>query len=360
MFIPFAVQGAIAWFVRQRVLPLLNKSSLVNQMRLLQDGLALFQRQDFSSRRLQDLRAISFSPEGAVASLGSVHTQLMVVEQRSKEWFLIPSLVFCAGTHAAMSIAAWKRRNATAMKQWMSAWAEFEALNALATFAYEHPQYIYPEILAESTGIFEAAGLTHPLLQATAVANDITLNEQRRLYLISGSNMAGKSTLMRSIGMNVVLANAGAPIRATSARMSPLIVGASIALTDSLAEGRSKFLAEVERLQAILHIVRADHPQQRVLFLIDEIFSGTNSLDRKVAAEAVVRALVEHGAIGALSTHDLTLTEMADLPDLHAITVHMASPDANDPLAFDYLLKPGVNTTSNALAIVRMMGIAVP
>jgi DNA mismatch repair ATPase MutS len=141
--------------------------------------------------------------------------------------------------------------------------------------------------------------------------------------------------------------------------MSPFIIGASIALTDSLAEGRSKFLAEVERLHAIVEASGGDTNVPRVLFLIDEIFSGTNSLDRKVAAEAVVRTLAGHEAIGALSTHDLTLTEMADFPELHAINVHMSSSDPDDPLAFDYRLKPGVNTSSNALAIVRMMGIKI-
>jgi DNA mismatch repair ATPase MutS len=158
--------------------------------------------------------------------------------------------------------------------------------------------------------------------------------------------------------VNAVLANAGAPIRATSARISPLILGTSIALTDSLAEGRSKFLAEVERLHAIIQSAR-DEAAPRILFLIDEIFSGTNSSDRKTAAEAVAHALIEHGSIGALSTHDLTLTEMAASVELHAVNVHMASPNAADPLAFDYRLKPGVNESSNALAIVRMMGIEI-
>ncbi|MDE1175845.1 MAG: hypothetical protein PW789_04485 [Edaphobacter sp.] len=354
-----AIQATIALTLRKRVLPLLESSKSISaQMQLFRDGLELVQGENFTSQRLRELKQVMATPGDAVRLLKKIQQQFVIVEQRTKEWFLIPSLLLCAGTHAAISIAMWKRRNAAAMMLWLTAWAEFEALSALATYAYEHPENTYPEILDEGTAVFEATTLAHPLLPANAVANDVALNAETRVYLISGSNMAGKSTLLRSVGANAVLAATGAPIRATRARMSPLVIGASIALSDSLAEGRSKFLAEVERLHAILEAARSAG-EVRVLFLIDEIFSGTNSLDRKVAAEAVTRALVGHGAVGALSTHDLTLTEMGEFAELRAVNVHMASADASDPLAFDYRLKPGVNQSSNALAIVRMMGIGV-
>ena len=164
--------------------------------------------------------------------------------------------------------------------------------------------------------------------------------------------MSGKSTLLRSMGINAVLAYAGAPVRASAMRLTPMRLGAALALTDSLAEGKSKFLAEVERLARIVE-TSAEGP---VLFLVDEIFSGTNSADRRAAAGAVVGKLLERGAIGALSTHDLALTELAGVEN-RGVNVHMASPDAADPLGFDYKLKPGVNTSSNALAIIRMMGL---
>jgi hypothetical protein len=355
-----AVQAAISLAVRKRVLPLLDSSTNISaQMQLFRDGLELLQGEDFVSQRLRSLKQIAATPTEAVKLLAKIQQQFVIVEQRTKEWFLLPSLLLCAGTHAALSIAQWKQRNAASMKQWLAAWAEFEALSALATYAYEHPENTYPEILPPATAVFEATALAHPLLPAVAVANDISLNGHTQIYIVSGSNMAGKSTLLRSIGANAVLAATGAPIRATAGRISPFVIGASIALSDSLAEGRSKFLAEVERLHAILEAAPRSAGDTRVLFLIDEIFSGTNSLDRKVAAEAVTRALVGYGAVGALSTHDLTLTEMAAFPELHAINVHMASADAADPLAFDYRLKPGVNQSTNALAIVRMMGIEI-
>jgi DNA mismatch repair ATPase MutS len=245
------------------------------------------------------------------------------------------------------------------MRRWLDAWSEFEALNALATYAFEHPENVYPEILAPSLGqdsapAFVATALNHPLLpKATAVANDIRLDSNSRFYVISGSNMAGKSTLLRAIGVNAVLAFAGAPIPAESAHISPLRLCSSLALTDSLAEGKSKFFAEADRIRAIL-AVAAEAP---TLFLIDEIFSGTNSLDRLAASDAILRALIGRGAIGALSTHDLALTAIADDPGLHGLNLHMASPSNEDPLAFDYRLRPGINTASSARAILRLLEI---
>ncbi|WP_263384024.1 MutS-related protein [Granulicella arctica] len=352
-----AIQSAIALSIRKRVVPVLDASSrLANQMEMFRDGLALLQAEPFTALRLVALQRRSREPSNAVPLLAQMQRQFTVVEQRTKNISLVLSLFLSVGTHAAISIAKWKRQNAAAMKQWLAAWAEFESLNALATYAYEHPENIYPEILPTGTATFEATALAHPLLPHDAVTNDIALNGITSLYLISGSNMAGKSTLLRAIGLNAVLAAAGAPIRATAARLSPLTIGASIALTDSLAEGKSKFLAEVERLHAILQASAQPRP---ILFLIDEIFSGTNSLDRRIAAQAVATALLRNNAIGALSTHDLTLTEMAAEPTLHAVNLHMASPDPADPLAFDYRLKPGVNPTSNALAILRLIGIDV-
>jgi hypothetical protein len=348
-----ALQGLICYGLRRRVKPLLEGGArLQGSVRLFADGLALLQRGDFECSKLRALQAAALEPAGAVQALAQLESQLAIVEQRPKEYFLLLSLLLAAGTQAAIAIAAWKRQHAESMRGWIRAWSEFEALNALATYAFEHPEDAWPELLPASTmPLFEAEALGHPLL-TEAVTNDIALNAATRFFLISGSNMAGKSTLLRSIGANAVLAYAGAPVRARSLRLTPLHLGASLALTDSLAEGKSKFLAEVERLSAIVAMSK----QYPMLFLVDEIFSGTNSLDRRTAAGAVLRSLLEHNAIGALSTHDLALTTLAD-PRNGGINVHMASPDPDDPLAFDYKLKPGINTSSNALAILRMMGL---
>ncbi len=352
-----AVQGSIAALIRKRVLPLLEGSArLQGQVRLFSEGLALLQATSFTSPKLLELQRLSRQPAGAVQLLKKLDGYLVIAEQRTKELFLVFSLLLAAGSQTAISIAQWKRRNVEGMRLWLDAWAEFEALNALATYAFEHPTedgtHTWPELLPPThLATFEATQLGHPMLP-TGVRNDITVNAQQAFLLISGSNMAGKSTLMRSIGVAAILAYAGAPVRAASLRLTPLTIGASIALIDSLAEGKSKFLAEVERLAAIVRL-SATSP---VLFLVDEIFSGTNSLDRRTAAEAVLKRLLANHAIGALSTHDLALTSLAT-PENHGVNVHMASPNPADPLAFDYLLKPGINQHSNALAIIHLIGL---
>jgi DNA mismatch repair ATPase MutS len=226
-------------------------------------------------------------------------------------------------------------------------------LNALACYAYERPDDSFSELLSGGA-LFEASGLFHPLLsRKNAVGNDVNLNETTTFYVISGSNMAGKSTYLRAIGLNAILAFAGAPVCAVGARISVSHVCASISVEDSLLEGKSKFLAEVERLGESIRVA-AGRP---VLFLIDEILSGTNSIDRRIAAESVIRALVAEGAVGALSTHDLALAEIGDNPHLRGANVHMQSDNPEQPLSFDYRIKPGISRQTNALAIVRMMGI---
>ena len=357
-----AIQTSICFLLRRRVAPLLATSVRLQQsVRLFTEGLELLDSLSFSSEKLRALQRQARVPHGAVHEMRRLQNLLSIVEQRGYPYFLPLSLLLAAGVQTAISLARWKGQRAPAMRLWLSAWSEFEALNAIATYAFEHPPgdgaNCWPQLLPpDAPPYFEAKALAHPLL-AGAVANDISLghlpSSSAHFYLISGSNMAGKSTLLRSIGINAVLAYAGAPVRAQSLALTPLVLGASLALTDSLAEGKSKFLAEVERLAAIVDASKA----APVLFLVDEIFSGTNSADRATAAAAVLNKLLEHAAIGALSTHDLVLTRLATVEN-KGINMHMASPDASDPLAFDYRLKPGINTSSNALAIIRMLGLA--
>jgi hypothetical protein len=365
--ITVCIQTAICFYLRPQVIPLLSTSSKLQQnVRLVADGLALMQATTFHSVKLTHLQNVSLQPAQAVKLLKRLESPLTIVQQRNKEWYFALSVFFAAGTQSAVSIAIWKRKHSAALRSWLAAWAEFEALNALATYAFEHPtdsnsdsdshseasQNSWPELLPLSDPPqYEARSLGHPLL-INAVTNDISLGPGARFYLVSGSNMSGKSTLLRSIGINAVLAYAGAPVRAQSLRLTPLAIGASLGLTDSLAEGRSKFLAEVERLATIINTSATS----LLLFLVDEIFSGTNSEDRLAAAAAVLRKLLASAAIGALSTHDLALTDLAT-PATHGLNVHMASPSPEDPLAFDYKLKPGINTASSARAILRLIGI---
>jgi hypothetical protein len=346
LFSVLAIQAAIAWALRPRVGPIIQNSRLLAvELALVRNGVSLLARQNFHSPKLRALTAATRQAPRHLRRLGFL---LRLLTERHKEHFYMPASVIILGTQTAMAIEAWRDQHGAAMAAWLDAWAEFETLNALACYAYENPEDPFPSIVSGAP-VFDAAALGHPLLPRHAcVRNDLRLP---RLLLLSGSNMAGKSTLLRAIGVNAVLAAAGAPVRAASLCLSPFSLVASLSIQDALADGKSRFLAEVERLRHALHLAATSPP---VLFLIDEIFSGTNSTDRRIAAEAVAAALGESGAVGAISTHDLALTAIPN-----STNVHMCARSAADPLDFDYVLKPGINTQSNALAIARLAGVPV-
>jgi hypothetical protein len=327
--------------------------SVFTELGVLRQGLRLLETEQFESTKLRDLSA---QARHGFASLQKLERLLNALEQRNKEWFYGPSLLLLIGTQLCMAIERWRAQQEEALKTWLRVWAEFEALNALATYAYENPEHSFPELTSGEV-CFRARDLGHPLLPRDGcITNDVELDPAFQFYVVSGSNMSGKSTLLRTIGLNAVLAFAGAPVRASAMQLSSLTVVASLSVGDSLSEGKSKFAAEVGRLRQAIH---PDPPDRAVLFLVDEIFGGTNSRDRRIAAEAVVRTLVRRGAIGAFSTHDLSLTEIATAEGMHGINVHMGSRDQNDPMDFDYRLKPGVTQEANALMIARMAGVEI-
>lgn len=205
--------------------------------------------------------------------------------------------------------------------------------------------------------VYEARALGHPLLpSARCVRNDIALGGARQVLIVSGSNMSGKSTMMRTIGINAVLAFAGAPVRARQLRLSPLSIGASIQIQDSLQGGASRFYAEITRLKQIVELTRGERP---LLFLLDEILSGTNSHDRRIGAEAIIRGLVERGAIGLTTTHDLALTRMVEPLGERAANVHFEDHLEDGKMVFDYRMQPGIVTHSNALELMRAVGLEV-
>ena len=334
----------------KRMIDSLRSASL--ETRTLREGLQLLEAQAFQSAKLVQITARVRNGAPAVRKLERL---LDALNERNKEWFYQVSLLLLAGTQLCMAIEQWRIEHGAALRGWMDAWAEFEALNALANYAQENRDSTFPEFSGEEAR-FEASALGHPSMpNETCIRNDVQLNGRTRFYVVSGSNMSGKSSLLRAIGLNAVLAFAGAPVRAQALRLSPLSVCASLSVVDSLLNGKSKFLAEVERVRQTIQVAR----NKKTLFLIDEIFSGTNSRDRRTAAEAVVRTLVDRGAIGALSTHDMSLTEIADSAGLYGANLHMGAKDGNDPMDFDYLLKPGITRETNALAIARMAGVPV-
>jgi DNA mismatch repair ATPase MutS len=320
---------------------------------LLRQGLDLLARERFQSTKL--CRLVDQVHAGS-AAIRKLERLLDALGERDKEWFYHFSRVLLIGTQLCFAIEQWRAEHGEALRIWLNVWAEFETLNALGAYAYENPENAFPEFSSDEA-CFEAREMGHPLMQqACCVVNDVALTRDHQFYVISGSNMSGKSTLLRSIGVNAVLAFAGAPVRARALRLSPLSIFASLSIVDSLLNGKSKFLAEVERLRMAIEATTEEKP---VLFLIDEILSGTNSRDRRIAAEAVVRTLIDNGAIGVLSTHDLALTEIVNREGMRGGNVHMGSRDGQNRMDFDYRLKAGVTKEANALAIARMAGVPV-
>jgi DNA mismatch repair ATPase MutS len=231
---------------------------------------------------------------------------------------------------------------------------QLEALVALSAYAYEHPEDPFPALTSAGSR-YVGAQLGHPLLpRERCVRNDVDLGAPSRLLVVSGSNMSGKSTLLRTVGINAVLAQAGAPVCAASLQLSPLVVGASIAVHDSLQDGASRFYAEVKRLRAIAQAAREGRP---VLFLVDEILHGTNPADRRIGAQAVVDGFLEHGAVGLITTHDLALTELTERLGGAARNVHFEDQLEAGRMVFDYRLRDGVVRKSNALALMRAVGL---
>jgi DNA mismatch repair ATPase MutS len=256
----------------------------------------------------------------------------------------------------AFAAERWRQSHGGTLRLWIDAIGQMEALLSLAAYSFEHSADPFPQFTGDPA-TFEAQELGHPLVPAQlCVRNNVSIQGETRILLVSGSNMSGKSTLLRAIGMNVVLAMAGAPVRARHLTLTPLQVGASIRVNDSLQEGSSRFYAEITRLRQIFDLAGGNPP---LLFLLDELLQGTNSNDRRIGAEGIVRALVNRRAIGLVSTHDLALTDIGGSVAGHLQNVHFQDELANGRITFDYKLRDGIVTKSNGLELMRSIGLEV-
>jgi hypothetical protein len=264
------------------------------------------------------------------------------------------AFLLCLPIWLTNAIERWRASVGPHIEQWLDAVGQFEAVSSLAGYAFEHPGDPFAEV-ASSGLIFEATGLGHPLIpEERCVRNDIQFGTEPRLVMVSGSNMSGKSTLLRTIGCNIVLALAGAPVRAKRLRMSPVVLASSIRVHDSLLEGSSLFYAVISRLKGIVERTGGPIP---LLFLIDEILPGTNSHDRRVGAEGIIRRLLDRGAVGLVTTHDLALTDIVGQLGSIALNVHFEDRLEAGRMTFDYQLRPGVVRRSNALELMRLVGL---
>lgn len=344
--------------MRRRVGRVLQEvEGAAHDLALLSLVLVRLERERFASPRLTKLRA-DLDTEGRPPSrrIGRLKRIMELVDSRDNLVVRIFGPFLLYSVHLAFALEAWRGKSGPAARRWIMAVAEMEALSSLAGYAYEHPADPFPEIVPGGA-CFEGEGLAHPFLPETrAVRNDVNLGGGLRVLVVSGSNMSGKSTLLRTVGVNAVLAQAGAPVRAARLRMSALQPAASIRVTDSLQAGSSRFYAEITRLRQVVDLTAGSLP---VLFFLDEFLHGTNSHDRRIGAEAIVRGLVERGAIGFVTTHDLALAHIAEALAPRGANVHFEDRLEDGKLVFDYRMRPGVVTHSNALELMRSIGLEV-
>jgi hypothetical protein len=362
LLVVFLIEAAILRWLRPRAVP------VVSGVTCNAEGLVLFskvlerlEQEPFTSPRLQAFAAaLKSGSQTASQAIRQLARIVYWIDARSGLLAQLLELPALYTVQIAMAADAWRRHWGGKMRVWVDITGELEALLSLAGYSYEHPDDPFPQFVEaapHSPTVFVAEALGHPLIPAAAcVRNDVRLDAGTRALLVSGSNMSGKSTYLRTAGINAVLAMAGAPIRGKSLRLTPLSLGSSIRGVDSLQENRSSFYTEILRIKDVFELTEGAAP---VLFLFDELLEGTNSNDRRIGAEGLLRALLGRGAAGIVTTHDLALTENADALPGAIRNVHFQDYVEGGKMRFDYKLREGVVAKSNALELMRLIGLKV-
>ena len=363
--LPFILCILTLTALRPRLSPILDAASSKETALSRYAGmLAILEGEKFEAPALialqQRLRESGASATKEMASLSRIVGFLDARNNEIFRFFIGPMLMW--DLWCALALDAWRSRAGRVAFGWFRALAELEALASLAGYAFERPDHVFPEIVSEAT--FEAESLGHPLIQAEKrVSNDVTMTGPGHALVVTGSNMSGKSTLLRAIGVNAVLASSGAPVCAKSLRIGRLVVATSMRVSDSLDEGTSRFYAELKKLKLVLDLARKakkqDGKEGTVVFLLDEILHGTNTRERLIGARAILRELLAQGAMGAVSTHDLGLGDLeGEMPE-HVKNVHFEEQVVNETMTFDYKLRTGIVQSSNALRLMKMVGLDV-
>ena len=332
------------------------------EFQLYADALELLPERSYRSAILQKIAA-DLAPQGRPAHkwMEKLQGRIGLANARHSgllHFFLQVFLLW--DFHSLYLLEAWQRDAGPHVRKWLAALADFEALSALAGLHHDNPDWAFPRV-EEGQDRYAARSLGHPLIPGDRrVSNDVELGPPGTFLLVTGSNMSGKSTLLRSIGVNAVLAQAGGPVCTEELRMPPATLATCILVEDSLADGVSFFLAELKRIRGVVDIADRSHAECRtVLYLLDEILRGTNSQERQVAVRRVILHLLRQGAVGAVSTHDLQIAEIPELADSvrpvnFRETLH---PGGDPPMTFDYRMRPGVATTTNALRLMELVGL---
>jgi hypothetical protein len=354
------IEAVIAYRLRKPLEELLHGSEqALGDLTLLSGVLARLEQHGFRAPRLQSLQAELSSDQIAGShAVARLRTIVDLIHSRHNMIVGIVNVPLMYSVQVGFAAERWRHAHGRAVRSWLRGIGEIEAVVCFANYSYEHPHDPFPEFIQDGTALFEGTEIGHPLVPAArCVRNDVRLADGKRVFLVSGSNMSGKSTLLRTVGVNAVLAMAGAPVRAQGLRLTALQVGASIRVNDSLQDGSSRFYAEITRLRKLFDLASDGGPS--LLFLLDELLQGTNSNDRRIGAEGIVHALLNREAIGLVSTHDLALAEIGGSLHGQLYNVHFQEEFENGRMNFDYKLRAGVVTKSNGLALMRSIGLDV-
>ena len=352
-----AASAVIAFMMAKKIAPLHQQvSKMADELAVLADSVKLIEQTSFNTSLLRSLQS-KFVIENSRASTQLKQLKKIVerLDLRLNPVVFIPlAIIFQWDIQQAMALEKWKQRNRQNINDWFDAIGQYEVLNSFAGLTFNHPEWCFPEF-TEAHFNMKGINIGHPLInEAKRVNNDITINSRKELMLVTGSNMAGKSTYLRSIGVNTVLAMAGAPVCADSFTLSPVQIISSMRIADNLEESTSTFYAELKKLKAIIDRVNAD---EKIFILLDEILRGTNSLDRHTGSVALVKQLIKHQAACIIATHDVELAKLKDSYPNNILNYHFDAQVSNNELYFDYKLKTGVCESLNASILMKKIGI---
>jgi MutS domain V len=352
------LSGLLAFAMAKKIAkPHAQVSKMANELSVMGESIALIEQTNFTNSLLQNLKAnIKISDKNlASAELKQLKKIVERLDLRLNPVVFIPlTIIFQWDIQQGIALERWKKRNEKNINNWFDTIANFEALSSFASIAFNHQDWCFPTFTTTYFSIVGSA-IGHPLIDKTGrVNNDIQINNAGELMLITGSNMAGKSTYLRSIGIGIVMAMAGAPVCATSFALYPVSLVSSMRITDNLAESTSTFYAELKKLQLIIEKVNAG---EKIFILLDEILRGTNSLDRHTGSAALIKQLIKEHAVGIVATHDVALANLKNDYPSNILNYHFDAQINNEELFFDYQLKLGICTSINASILMKKIGI---
>lgn len=352
----FLIQTIILFVGKQRGKALEAVYAYKDSFKIYEKMLERFEKRTFKAVYLQGLKKGLYDRDGkkAFEQIRKLSGLADLISNRGNSMFLVINILTLWDIQCMIALEAWKEKSGRSLGRWVDTVAELEGLASLAIIHFDHQEWALPEIVSENPGIV-AASLGHPLL-ATSTCNDLSIEKRSGILLITGSNMSGKSTLLRTVGINLVLAYAGAPVCAKNFSCSMMRIYSCMRVSDNLGENISSFYAELLRIK---QIVSASKTEGKIFFLLDEIFKGTNSQDRHAGAKVLIRQLSKVGAMGMVSTHDLELGDLERENERRIRNYHFREFYKDDEIQFDYKLRPGISTTRNAMYLIKMAGIDV-